>query len=509
MRSALRPTICFLLALGLAGGSSEASQPNILFLMSDDHAAHALGAYGGRLASLDPTPTLDKLASEGMLFENAFCTNSICTPSRATLLTGQYSHTNRVTTLSGHLEADRQHVANLIRAAGYQTAMVGKWHLKREPSFDYYCVLPGQGSYFNPVMRESRTGRPWPDNSRRFSGYDSAHSTDVIVNVSIDWLKRRDRERPFFLMHHFKAPHDNFENAERYDFLFEDTEIPEPPSLWRVPNHGSDATRGAGTSIGKRNARRNMGHHMFVDPSLSPEDYKRTSYQRYLKKYLRTVRGVDDGVARLLEFLENEGDLDNTVVLYTSDQGFMLGEHDYIDKRWMYEESLRIPLIVRHPATVEASSRDDHLVNNTDLAPTLLSLAGVEPPGFMQGRSIEPLLVGEDPSDWRQSTYYRYWMNYAHHDVPAHYGVRTKDFKLVFFYGLPLDAPGAKRAETRPGWELYDLRSDPLEMRNVYGEPAYKEVAANLKAELLRLKSELGDGDEKYPELMTIRDKHW
>ena len=509
MRAALRPTICFLLALGLAGGSSEASQPNILFLMSDDHAAHALGAYGGRLASLDPTPTLDKLASEGMLFENAFCTNSICTPSRATLLTGQYSHTNRVTTLSGHLEADRQHVANLIRAAGYQTAMVGKWHLKREPSFDYYCVLPGQGSYFNPVMRESRTGRPWPDNSRRFSGYDSAHSTDVIVQVSIDWLKRRDSERPFFLMHHFKAPHDNFENAERYDFLYEDAEIPEPPSLWRVPNHGSDATRGAGTSIGKRNARRNMGHHMFVDPSLGPEDYKRTSYQRYLKKYLRTVRGVDDGVARLLDFLENEGELDNTVVLYTSDQGFMLGEHDYIDKRWMYEESLRIPLIVRHPATVEASSRDDHLVNNTDLAPTLLSLAGVEPPGFMQGRSIEPLLVGEDPSDWRQSTYYRYWMNYAHHDVPAHYGVRTKDFKLVFFYGLPLDAPGAKRAETRPGWELYDLRSDPLEMRNVYGEPAYKEVAANLKADLLRLKSELGDDDETYPELMTIRDKHW
>ena len=509
MRAALRPTIRFLLALGLAGASSEASQPNILFLMSDDHAAHALGAYGGRLASLDPTPTLDKLASEGMLFENAFCTNSICTPSRATLLTGQYSHTNRVTTLSGHLEADRQHVANLIRAAGYQTAMVGKWHLKREPAFDYYCVLPGQGSYFNPIMRESRTGRPWPDNSRRFSGYDSAHSTDVIVQVSIDWLKRRDRERPFFLMHHFKAPHDNFENAERYDFLYEDTEIPEPPSLWRVPNHGSDATRGAGTSIGKRNARRNMGHHMFVDPSLSPEDYKRTSYQRYLKKYLRTVRGVDDGVARLLEFLENEGELDNTVVLYTSDQGFMLGEHDYIDKRWMYEESLRIPLIVRHPATVEAGSRDGHLVNNTDLGPTLLSLAGVEPPGFMQGRSIEPLLVGEDPSDWRQSTYYRYWMNYAHHDVPAHYGVRTKEFKLVFFYGLPLDAPGAKLAETRPGWELYDLRSDPLEMKNVYGDPAYKEAAANLKAELLRLKSELGDDDKEYPALMAIRDKHW
>ena len=213
-----------------------AQQPNILFLMSDDHASHALGAYGGRLAALDPTPELDKLAGAGMMFENAFCTNSICTPSRATLLTGQYSHINRVTTLNGHLEGDRQYVANLIRDAGYQTAMVGKWHLKREPSFDYYCVLPGQGSYFNPVMRES--GRPWPDNLRRFSAYDSTHSTDAIVKASIDWLKRRDKDRPFFLMHHFKAPHDNFENAERYDFLYVDRDIPEPPSLWRVPNHG-------------------------------------------------------------------------------------------------------------------------------------------------------------------------------------------------------------------------------------------------------------------------------
>ena len=499
----------FLAALLMPLVCLGASQPNILFLMSDDHAAHALGAYGGRLAAVEPTPTLDKLASEGMLFENAFCTNSICTPSRATLLTGQYSHVNGVTTLNGHLEGDRQHVANLVRSAGYQTAMVGKWHLKREPSFDYYCVLPGQGSYFNPVMRESRVQRPWPDNTRRFSGYDSAHSTDVIVDVSIEWLQRRDRGRPFFLMHHFKAPHDNFENAERYDFLYESTEIPEPPSLWTFPNHGSEAPRGTGTSIGKRNKRRNMGDHMFVDPSLGDDDYKRISYQRYLKKYLRTVRGVDDGVARLLEYLRDEGELDNTVVLYTSDQGFMLGEHDYIDKRWVYEESLRIPLIARYPATIEAGSRDDHIVNNTDLAPTLLSLAGVSPPDFMQGHSLVPLLTGNDPQDWRESTYYRYWMNYAHHDVPAHYGLRTKLFKLIFFYGLPLDAPGARRADTRPGWELYDLRSDPGELKNVYGDPEYADVAVQLKAELLRLKSKLGDEDEKYPELMEIRNRYW
>lgn len=503
MRKLVATILCTLCTFGLAW----AQQPNILFLMSDDHAANALGAYGGRLASLEPTPELDKLAGSGMLFENAFCTNSICTPSRATLLTGQYSHVNRVTTLNGHLEGDRQYVANLIRDAGYQTAMVGKWHLKREPSFDYYCVLPGQGSYFNPVMRES--GQPWPDNLRRFSAYDSIHSTDAIVKASIDWLKQRDKDRPFFLMHHFKAPHDNFENAERYDFLYQDIEIPEPPSLWRVPNHGSAATRGAGTSIGKRNTRRNMGHHMFVDPDLGEEDYKRTSYQRYLKKYLRTVKGVDDGVGRLLAYLEREGVLENTVILYTSDQGFMLGEHDYIDKRWMYDESLQIPLLVRYPGTVEPGSRSDALVNNTDLAPTLLELAGVKPPDFMQGHSLLPILRGEQPDDWRQSTYYRYWMNYAHHDVPAHFGVRTKDYKLIFFYGLPLDAPGAKAADTQPGWELYDLRKDPLELQNVYGNADYAEIAEQLKEELLRLKSDLGDTDEKYPELMAIREQYW
>ncbi len=206
-----------------------ADKPNILFIMSDDHAAHALGAYNGRLAKLDPTPTLDRIASEGMLFENAFCTNSICTPSRATLLTGQYSHVNRVTTLNGHLETDRQYVPKLIGQAGYQTAMVGKWHLKKEPAaFDYYCVLPGQGSYFNPIMRES--GGPWPRNVRRFSQYDSSHSSDAITKVSIEWLERRDKTKPFFLMNHFKSPHDNFENAERYDFLYDDIDIPEPPS---------------------------------------------------------------------------------------------------------------------------------------------------------------------------------------------------------------------------------------------------------------------------------------
>lgn len=488
---------------GAAGG-----RPNILFIMSDDHAAHAISAYGSRLAKVAPTPNIDRLAREGILLQNAFCTNSICTPSRATLMTGQYAHTNGILTLSYRLDRERHVLSKLIQAAGYQTAMVGKWHLGVEPAgFDYYCVLPGQGSYFNPIMREK--GKPWPNNERRFAGYDSKHSSDVITDQSLRWLKKRDKKKPFFLMHHFKAPHDNFENAERYDWLFDDVDIPEPQSLWKKPNYGSEATKGTGTSISKRNKRRNMGYHMFVDRDLPDEQYTRTAYQRYLKKFLRCVRGVDDSVGRLLKYLEDTGDLDNTVILYTADQGFMLGEHDYIDKRWMYEESLRVPFLVRYPKTIRAGSVDDSIVNNVDFAPTLLDFAGIKAPASMQGRSFRPILEGRPPADWPTSTYYRYWMHQAHHDVPAHYGVRTKQYKLIFFYGLPLDARGARKTPTTPGWELYDLRKDPHEMNNVYRDPAYANVVKELKAELLRLKKQVGDTDEKYPELMAVREKYW
>ncbi len=495
-----------IVALLASAAAAGAAQPNILFIMSDDHAAHAIGAYGGRLAELDPTPNIDRLAAEGALFRNAFATNSICTPSRATLLTGQYSHVNGVRTLNGSLPPRRQTLANAMRAAGYQTAMIGKWHLKQQPAFDYYAVLPGQGSYFNPVLRVF--GAAWPT-ERRFSGYDSSHSSDVITNLSLEWLEQRDRSKPFFLMHHFKAPHDNFENAERYDFLYQGVDIPDPETLWREPNHGSEATKGTGTSIGKRNTRRNMGHHMFVDPELDDRAYKRTAYQRYLKKYLRTVRGVDDNVGRLLGYLEESGDLDNTIIFYTSDQGFMLGEHDYIDKRWMYEESMRIPLLVRYPKTVRAGARSDALIANVDFAPTILSLAGVTPPDSMQGRSFAPFLEGKQPADWRTSVYYRYWMHWAHHDNPAHYGVRTERYKLIFFYGLPLDAEGAVDKPSQPGWELYDLKEDPNETRNVYGQAEYANVTARLKRELLEQKREVGDTDEKYSELMRVRERFW
>jgi arylsulfatase A-like enzyme len=262
-----------------------------------------------------------------------------------------------------------------------------------------------------------------------------------------------------------------------------------------------------GTSIGKRNKRRNMGMHMFVDQSLPDEQYKRTAYQRYLKKYLRCVRGVDDNLGRLFAFLEKTGQMDDTVIIYTSDQGMMLGEHDYIDKRWMYEESMRMPFLVRYPRMIKPGTRTDEIINNTDFAPTILELAGLKAPGYMQGRSFVPLLRGKTPSDWPKSTYYRYWMHMAHHDNPAHFGVRTKEYKLIFFYGLNYKKGGPKPTEA--GWELYDMKNDPYEMNNLYGEPKYAAVVKELKAELLRLRKKYNETDDKYPHIQRVIDEYW
>ena len=473
-------------------------RPNILFIMSDDHAAHAIGAYQGRLAGLNPTPVLDRLASQGALLKNVFCTNSICTPSRATIMTGQYSHVNGVTTLNGSIQPAKQFLPRLMKQAGYETAMIGKWHLKAEPAeFDFYTVLPGQGSYFNPIFR-TRGKLPWPKNETRMASYNAKHSSDAITDISLKWLKnRKQTDKPFFLMHHFKAPHDNFENAERYDFLYQNDKIPEPASLKRRGNHGPLGRPAYGTSVGKRNQRRNMGDHMFVDDSLPDEQYQAESYQRYLKKFLRSVRGVDDNIGRLIDHLKSTGELDNTVIIYTADQGFMLGEHDYIDKRWMYEESLRMPFIARYPKKIPAGTTSDAIINNVDFAPTLLNIAGVETPDYMQGRSFLPILEGQsEPDGWPQASYYRYWMHMAHHDNPAHFGLRTKDHKLIHFYGLPLDAAGAKPEPTEPHWEFYDLKSDPNEMNNLIDDPSQAATVKRLKRELTELQATVGDSFE-------------
>ncbi len=498
------------LFLALALSAVAADKPNILYIMADDHAAHAIGAYGGRLARLDPTPNIDRLADEGMLLQNAFCTNSICAPSRATIITGQYSNVNGVKTLDEGIEPARQYLPRLMKQAGYETAMIGKWHLKEEPAaFDYYAVLPGQGSYFNPVLRIFGNGS-WPDNEKRFTAYDSVHSTDAILQLALDWLKGHDRSKPFFLMLHFKAPHDDFENAERYDFLYEDTLIPEPDSLWVQPNYGSEATKGMGTSVGKRNQRRNMGHHMFVDPSLRRHGLQTHGLPALPQEVSAdgARRGRCDGKAAHLSRRKWRPRQDsNHLHLRPGLHARRARLHrQALDVRGVDAHALPGALSAGDPAPARGS---DAIINNTDFAETILDFAGVPAPDYMQGRSFAPILRGHTPADWRTATYYRYWMHMAHHDNPAHYGIRTKDFKLIFFYGLPLGSSGAHPEPTQPGWELYDLREDPHEMHNVYGQPAYAEIARRLKAELLRMKDEVGDTDEQYPELMEVRRRYW
>jgi arylsulfatase A-like enzyme len=501
-----------------------AERPNILFIMADDHAAHAISAYGGRLAGVAPTPHLDRLAAEGALLANVFCTNSICSPSRACVLTGQYNHVNGAFDLSGRVPPGQQMLALEMKRAGYQTALIGKWHLKDEPAdFEYYCVLPGQGDYSSPSFRV-RGDQPWGKNTVHYEGQ---HVTDVITDITLNWLKEgRDPERPFFLMHHYKAPHDYFENAERYETYLADVEIPEPETLWvRDAQFGSLATRGdadellphVGTSIGSRNPRRSYLQDLpALYPKEFPEGYKpddfsdeentRLAYNAYLKKFLRCVKGIDDNVGRLLAYLEEVGELDNTLIVYTSDQGFMLGEHDYQDKRWMYDPSLRMPFLIRYPAAIPAGQRLDAMVENVDFAPTLLDFAGGESPATVQGRSFRSLLeTGREPDDWKQEAYYRYWMHMAHHDNPAHLGIRTKTHKLIYYYGCNQDGG----YQTPAGWELYDLIHDPDESRNLYDEAEAAPLVADLKRRLALTRARVGDDGSHFPACEKVVQEFW
>ncbi|SHK67621.1 uncharacterized sulfatase [Reichenbachiella agariperforans] len=543
--------LSFLILSACGQEHKETTKPNIIFIMSDDHTTQSIGVYGSRLAELNPTPTIDKLASEGVVFDNCYVTNSICTPSRAAILTGQHSQANGVLDLEGDLEIAEQYLPQEMKNLGYQTAIVGKWHLKNEPaSFDFYQVLKSQGTYFDPLFRV-QGDKPWPNNTIQTTG----HSSDVITDATLDWLKsKRDKDKPFFLMHHYKAPHDDFENAPRYEEYLADTFIPEPESLYEMGNHGSEAVRGKndsltriiGSSVSERNLIRTQANNIYPDSSISraygnaedivAEDLEAWQYdaeskanaskvyQDYLKKYLRCVKGVDDNLARLFAYLEEEGLMENTIIVYTGDQGFMLGEHDYIDKRWMYDESMRMPFIVKYPKSIEAGTRSDAMINNTDFAPTLIEMAGGKTPDYMQGRSFKTILeTGDEPADWPQSTYYRYWMHLAHrHQNPAHFGIRTKTQKLIFYYGrywVDTDDPNAEwnkaswgndfTRHTPVAWEFYDLKDDPKEMNNRYSDPAYAEEIADLKSQLLTLRGELNEGDENYPHIQKVIDEHW
>lgn len=527
-------------------------KPNIIYIMADDHTTQAFGIYGSRLANLNPTPTLDKLAGEGIIFDNAFVNNAICVPSRAAIITGQRAQTNGVLDLEGTIAPEKQYLPKEMKQLGYQTALVGKWHLHDEPSeFDYYKVLPAQGKYFNPDFR-IRGEKLWPLNVEQTEG----HSSDMVTDISLDWLKnKRDPDKPFFLMHHFKAPHDDFEYAPRYENYLKDTFIPEPESLYDNQNNGSIATRGKndsltrviGTSVSHRNLIRNQAMNIYwndttlhrkyreaksIKPeemvkwemSLEEKEYTSKTYQDYLKKYLRCVKGVDDNVKRLLDYLEAENLLDNTIIVYTGDQGFMLGEHDYIDKRWMYDESMRMPFFVRYPEKIKAGTRTDAIINNTDYAPTMIELAGGTTPDYMQGKSFKTILeTGKEPKDWQQATYYRYWMHLAHkHQNPAHFGIRTKKHKLIFFYGkywVDTDDQNATWnkeswgndfvTHTPPAWEFYDLEKDPNEMNNAYSNPEYGSTIKDLKKQLIKLREDLDETDANYPHIQKVIDAHW
>ncbi len=519
----MKPSLILFLGLIMATSKRAASKPNILFIMSDDHAAHGISAYGGRLAKIAPTPNLDRLAQEGALFQNAFCTNSICSPSRACVLTGQYNHVNGAVDLGGRVEPGKQMLAIEMKKAGYESAMIGKWHLKVEPKdFDYYCVLPGQGKYHGPSFRV-RGDKPWGKNLIEFP---NKHSTDAITDLTLEWLKKRKADKPFFLMHHYKAPHDYFENAERYESYLAEEDVPEPETLWKKDSDfGSLATRGnndeliphIGTSIGNRNPRRSYLRDLpqrfprEFPENYDPADYTdeqntRFAYNAYLKKFLRCVKGIDDNLGRLFKHLEETGQMDNTVIIYTGDQGFMLGEHDYQDKRWMYEESMRMPFLVRYPKTVKAGQRFDTIIENVDYAPTMLDFANAKIPKTVQGRSFKSLLeTGKEAEDWKKAAYYRYWMHMAHHDNPAHLGMRTKRYKLIYFYGCNYQGG----YQTPAGWELYDMKEDPHETKNLYHNPKYAKLASSLKNWLAKVRLRVGDDGSHYPDCEKIVQEFW
>ena len=475
--------------------SAPAQQPNIVFLFSDDHAYQAISAYGSRV---NRTPHIDRLAAEGALFLNSFCGNSICAPSRATVLTGKHSHANGKRTNLDRFDMTQPTFPKLLRKAGYQTALIGKWHLRADPlGFDYWEVLRGQGNYYNPDFRSK-------DGQRRIEGY----ATDITTDLALKWLEKRDTKKPFLLMCQHKAPHRTWAPAARHLDLYADRDLPEPATLfdeWKdrspllaknemsirdyfywdydlkirdsgMPNpfdralkspeyrRMTEAQRKAwDAAYGPRNA-------AFLQEKPTGKALVRWKYQRYIKDYLRCVTAVDENVGRVLDWLERNGLADDTIVVYASDQGFYLGEHGWYDKRWMFEESLRMPLLVRWPKHVRPGTRVDGLVQNIDYAPTFLEAAGVAVPSDVQGKSLVPILTGEPRGPWRDAVYYAYYEE-GEHRVPRHDGVRTRRHKIMYF-------------PTTREWQLFDLEQDPHEMRTVHADPAYAGVLADMQKRL-------------------------
>ncbi len=483
-------SLVLLIAAGFDLARAADSRPNILFIFTDDHAYQSISAYGSQINS---TPHLDRLAHEGMRFDNCYVTNSICGPCRATILTGKYSHLNGFRMNGDRFDGSQQTFPKLLRQAGYQTALIGKWHLSSDPTgFDHWEVLPGQGRYYNPPM--IRDGQP-----TQYTGY----TTEVITDLTLDWLaKDRDPDKPFLLMCQHKAPHRPWDPGPKQLDLYANETIPEPFTLFEDYSQRGPAVRQQDMTIAETMNDRDL---KFTAPrELNPEQLEawnavygprneafekakltgaalvRWKYQRYVKDYLRCVASVDDQVGRVLDWLDETGLAENTIVVYSSDQGFYLGEHGWFDKRWMYEESLRTPLLVRWPGHVQAGSLNDKIVSPVDFASTFLEIAGADLPGDLQGHSLVPLLEGNTPADWRSTFYYHYYEYPGWHYVRRHYGVTDGRFKLIHFYEEDVD-----------DWELYDLMLDRNETHNVFENPTYAGTRRRLEGELARLREEL------------------
>ncbi len=481
--------------------SAVAAAPNILFIFSDDHAQHAISAYGSKV---NQTPHIDRLAKEGVRFAHSYVTNSICTPSRATLLTGQYSHLNGVPVFN-RFDGTRDNVAKHLQAGGYHTGMIGKWHLGSDPTgFDRWIVLPGQGDYWDPTFLVQ-------GHSLTIKG----HCTDITTDLGLEFLKTRPQEKPFFLMLHQKAPHRGWDPDERNKALFKDKIIPEPDTLW-----DDYATRPAALPENEQTIARDLTRHdlklippadlkgparqkwMRTKPTevevngriLTGKELVKWKYQRYMQDYLACVQGVDDSVGKVLDYLDQNGLAQNTVVIYSADNGWYLGDLGLYDKRFMYEPGLKVPLLARGPG-IKAGGVPAQFVSNIDLAPTFLDLAGLPVPPSMQGRSLAPLLRGESPADWRTTFYYRYYHSPGHHNTAAHYGVRTATHKLIHYW-------------KKDAYEMFDLTKDPTEQHNLLfseAEASQPEVAAKfaeLKAEIARLQKEYKD-DGQYADPAT------
>jgi arylsulfatase A-like enzyme len=453
-----------------------ARQPNIVLVFVDDHAFEAISAYNTHLKDHALTPNIDRLAAEGMRFDNFTCNISICSPSRASTLTGQYGHRNGVTGLGGAINDDSPQFPVQLQKAGYETFLVGKWHLSSQPKgFDKHMTVKGQGAYFNPSFKGSEG--EWP----KREGY----STDVYTDIAMDWLHSRDTEKPFLLCLHFKAPHHDYGHAERYDELLAGVDIPEPPTLYEdirnsdsnikreflektkfhmLHSGGKGGNKDPGGSYYARHlkdpAPNKMGEH---DPD-DDEDKIRVAYQHMMHKYIRCLTGNDDNLKRVLDYLDNEEITDDTVVIYTSDQGYWLGQHGFYDKRLILETSMRMPFLIRYPRLIAPGSVNDDLCINVDIGPTLLELAGADTPEAMQGRSMAPLLEGDTIDDWRNAAFFSYY------DVPNHYGVRTDRYTYAEVANYPA--------------ELYDRKKDPHQRTNVIDNPEYKKVIAQLEQQV-------------------------